>query len=249
MLCRTLIALSLVFVAQTCFSADARTVELQQISTHVWIHTSYSLINGQLVDSHGMIVVTQREIVLVDTCWNDDQTDKLLAKLNEKFHVPVSFAIITHAHQDRIGGIGSLVRNSIKVVSTPLTARKATLAGYLSPLPELDSRLTHFSLLASDSIKVEVEVFYPGPGHTEDNIVVWIPSDRALFGGCLVKATENTNLGNTADAFVDRWASAIKELQIRYSDAKVVIPGHGRIGESDLMRHTIDLIDETVNEE
>jgi glyoxylase-like metal-dependent hydrolase (beta-lactamase superfamily II) len=123
------------------------------------------------------------------------------------------------------------------------------LAGYISPLPELDSGLTQFSLTASDSSNVELEVFYPGPGHTEDNIVVWIPSDGVLFGGCLVKAIENIGLGNTADAFVDRWASTIRGLQTKYADAKIVIPRHGRIGNLDLLKHTIELINARVNEE
>ena len=33
-----------------------------------------------------------------------------------------------------------------------------------------------------------IEAFYPGPGHSPDNIVVWIPEARVLFGGCLVKS-------------------------------------------------------------
>jgi len=239
----------MLLVTQTCFSADERTVELKQISEHVWIHTSYSLINGQLIDSHGVIIVNYPKIVLVDTCWNTDQTATLLRIIESIFHAPVSFAIISHAHQDRIGGIETLQRNKVRTISTALTAQKASLAGYIRPLPELDSQITQFSLTASDSSNVKVEVFYPGPGHTEDNITVWIPSDRVLFGGCLVRSIESIDLGNTADAAVNKWALTVSGLQTRYPNAEIVIPGHGSIGNFNLLKHTIDLVNSKMNQE
>ena len=35
-----------------------------------------------------------------------------------------------------------------------------------------------------------MEVFYPGPGHAPDNVVVWVGRERLLFGGCLLKDEE-----------------------------------------------------------
>lgn len=106
----------------------------------------------------------------------------------------------------------------------------------LKPSPDLDPKLTQLEFNG-----FRIEVFYPGPGHTEDNIVVWIPSDHVLFGGCLVKALENVSLGNVADANTEKWASSIQNLQIRYPNANIVVPGHGRIGSTDLLLHTIKL--------
>ena len=42
------------------------------------------------------------------------------------------------------------------------------------------------------------EAFYPGPGHASDNIVLRFP--ELVYGGCLVKSTEATDLGFTGDA-------------------------------------------------
>lgn len=238
---RTAILL-LLFVSPAVFSIDQRTVELRQISSHVWIHTSYGMVSGTLTDAHGVIIVNNHKIVLVDTCWTNEQTASLLRLIDDKFHDPISLAIITHAHDDRIGGIDTLQKNGIKTISTPLTSQKAYIAGFSKPLPELDPKLTEFNLKGSGSADFKIEVFYPGPGHTEDNITVWIPADHVLFGGCLIKAMEWDSLGYLADAFIDQWASSVQALQIRYPDAIIVVPGHGNIGNILLLQHTIDLV-------
>jgi len=245
---RTLILL-LLLISQTVFSIDQDTVELRQISNHVWIHTSYGIVSGVLTDAHGMIIVKNHKVVLVDTCWTNKQTASLLAQIKRRFHDPVTLAIITHAHDDRIGGIDTLLKNGIRTVSTPLTAIKAYVAGFSKPLPELDPKKTEYNLQDSGSGDFDIEVLYPGPGHTEDNITVWVAADQVLFGGCLIKAMEWNTLGYLADAVVDKWASSVQVLQIRYPNARIIVPGHGNIGDIRLLQHTIDLINRKQKEE
>jgi metallo-beta-lactamase class B len=160
----------------------------------------------------------------------------VLQRIEGIFHKPIILAIITHAHSDRIGGIRELMAAGVKVVSTGLTAQYAANAGYPPPLKELDSRTT--DLRMGD---VEVEIYYPGPGHTKDNIVVWIPRDRVLFGGCFIKSMNSSNLGNTADAVLDAWGPSVQNLKEKYPLALLVIPGHGQVGGIELLQHTKDL--------
>ena len=81
-------------------------------------------------------------------------------------------------------------------------------------------------------------VFYPGAGHTEDNVVVWLANEKILFGGCFVKSLQNKNLGNTGDADISEWPNSIQKVLNRYPDVKVVVPGHGKIGNISLLTHT-----------
>ena len=246
---RKVLILLLLAISEPVFSIDQDTVEIKQISSHVWIHTSYGMVDGVLTDAHGLIVVNNHKVVLVDTCWTNAQTASLLVLINDRFHAPVSLAIITHAHDDRMGGIDTLLRNRIKTISTPLTAMKASLAGFTKPLPELDPNQTEFDLHDPSSGACNIEVLYPGPGHTEDNITVWVSADHVLFGGCLIKAMEWNTLGFLGDAVVDKWASSVRVLQIRYPDARIVVPGHGNIGDSRLLQHTTDLVNEKLRKE
>ena len=45
-----------------------------------------------------------------------------------------------------------------------------------------------------------LKVFYPGPGHTSDNITVGIDGTDIAFGGCLIKDSKAKSLGNLGDA-------------------------------------------------
>jgi len=56
------------------------------------------------------------------------------------------------------------------------------------------------------------------------------------------------SLGYLADAFIDKWASSVQALQIRYPDAKIVVPGHGNIDNILLLQHTIDLVNKTLKQ-
>jgi metallo-beta-lactamase class B len=86
------------------------------------------------------------------------------------------------------------------------------------------------------------EVFYPGPAHTRDNVVVWLAESRVLFGGCAVRAASDTSVGNVADADVKEWPASIRRVRDRYPTADVVVPGHGDPGGRELLEHTLALL-------
>jgi len=71
--------------------------------------------------------------------------------------------------------------------------------------------------------------------------VVWIPAKKVLFGGCLVKALNAKNLGNTTEADLTAYPKTLKKVKETYPDAKTVIPGHGQPGSLELIDHTINL--------
>jgi len=59
--------------------------------------------------------------------------------------------------------------------------------------------LTPFSLWAQSNYP-KIRIYYPGGGHTADNIVLWFPSKKILFGGCMLKDSNSKSLGNLSDA-------------------------------------------------
>jgi metallo-beta-lactamase class B len=61
-----------------------------------------------------------------------------------------------------------------------LPARLAKRQGYQVPIARLDPHTTVFEVGG-----VSMEVFFPGEGHTADNMTVWFPGERVLFAGFL----------------------------------------------------------------
>ena len=83
-------------------------------------------------------------------------------------------------------------------------------------------------------------VKYFGQGHTLDNVVGYFPSENILFGGCLIKEIEATK-GYLGDANVGDWSNTVLKIKKQYPNLKIVIPGHGAIGGSELLDYTIQL--------
>lgn len=169
----------------------------------------------------------------MDTAWDEPQTEKLLAWAEKTLGRPLAVAVVTHSHADRMGGIGALARRGLKAEAVDLTVAK---------VPG-DSLRTLFN--ASEALHKDprgFEAFYPGPGHTVDNIVVWLPKQRLLFGGCLVKAEGAADLGYVGEADLASWPRSIVAVRERYPDARIVVPGHGAPGGPAALARTLELL-------
>ncbi|HEY0271583.1 MAG TPA: MBL fold metallo-hydrolase, partial [Chitinophaga sp.] len=136
----------------------------------------------------------------------------------------------------RTGGVNALARQGIATYASARTVALCRQHG--SPVPAHAFYIDTTFRFGGTAIST----FYPGAGHTLDNIVVWLPAEKLLFGGCLVKSTEAKDLGYTADGDVKAWPAAIAALRRHYPGARV-IPGHqGWAG--DPLQHTLDLLQE-----
>jgi glyoxylase-like metal-dependent hydrolase (beta-lactamase superfamily II) len=214
------------------------TVKLRFLRPGVWIHTSrYVFPDGSVIPANGLVVKDGTGLILVDTAWGEMLTAELLDQIQREIKLPVRRAIVTHSHADRIAGADLLRQRGIHVYAHPLTMRKAASVAIAMPTDSL-ARLRR---PGDAEFLGSVEVFYPGPAHTPDNIMVWVPSARVLFGGCAVKALDS-DLGNLADADTRAWPAAMHRVMERYPKAEVVVPGHGAEGGRRLLTHTLDLL-------
>lgn len=203
-----------------------------QVSPNVWLHTTTHLVDGLgYYPANGAIVVHGGEALLIDTGWNDADAQIILDGWKRLGGAPITRALATHFHRDRVGGIGTLTKRGIPVFGNPLTIGLALDAGLPAPRPlhDVEKHAVRFG---------GAEVYYPGAGHTLDNVVAWIPSDGILFGGCLVKATTEPDLGNVADGDVPAYPKTLTRVGHTYPKARHVIPGHGTI-RGDALAHTL----------
>ena len=88
-----------------------------------------------------------------------------------------------------------------------------------------------------------IQLSYLGAGHTTDNIVGYYDKEKALYGGCLVKAVGSMK-GNLADADVNAWSSTVTKVKNKYPNTDIVVPGHGKTGGVVLLDYTIELFEE-----
>lgn len=232
----------MLFFATAYTFAQAQQLEVRQLAKKVWVHTSYNTFKGTTYPSNGLIIATSEGVVLIDKAWGDEQTEQLLAWVKDNLKQPVKMCIVTHAHDDRMGGIPVLQKQNIAVYSSAQTARLAAAQGLGKP----DSTLQLDKEFRVGAQKLVA--FYPGAGHTADNLVVYLPQQKVLFGGCLVKDAKATNLGNTADADLNNWPNAIQQVQQKFPMAKLVVPGHGQWSDQVALTHTLYLLQQQAKE-
>jgi glyoxylase-like metal-dependent hydrolase (beta-lactamase superfamily II) len=199
-----------------------------------------------------------RTLVLVDTPYTPAETDKLVAWMKGYWKGARIVAVNTHFHPDRLGGNQALAAAGIPVYGSDLTVQmlrergekvRQQMVDFLASDPEERAIFEHavwqppdHVFPAAQGLRLDfgepVQVIYPGPGHSPDNLVVWFPARKVLFGGCLV--TARPSLGNTADADPAHWKASVEAL--RKYPAKLVIPGHGDSLAPYVIEHTITLL-------
>lgn len=216
-------------------------VELRKLADGAWLHTSYyTYPGGTRLPSNGLVVLTAGELVLIDSAWGERRTEQLLELIETRIGRPVSRAIITHAHGDRLAGVDVLRSRGIEVLAHPRTRNLAISRG----MPVPDRVLSELGTAGSTAMISGLEVHYPGPAHTPDNLVIWLPEQKILFAGCAVRAASASSMGSTADADITSWRAVIAALVKRYEQAALVVPGHGESGDRELFKHTLALLQE-----
>jgi len=248
-----LFGLSLTAQAQTTLSSHpydkvqqiSPEVQVEQLAPGLWLHrTEQKLGNGMLFTANGLLLETPQGIWMLDTAWGYYPTVDLLHWIDTVLQKPVVKAIATHGHDDRVGGAAALAERHIPLQVTAQTAalvqQRTKTEDLLLPVQAV------VNLQVAEKYQDgPVEWFYPGAGHTSDNIVLWLPQYQLLLGGCAVKAPRYPGLGNIADADVAEWPHSLQRIQQAYPDIKILVPGHGDVADAGLLSYSLGLMNKT----
>jgi metallo-beta-lactamase class B len=214
-------------------------LKVVQLSTNALIHISTAT-SPQFgtYQSNGLIYINGNEAVIMDTPGNNQQSKKLLDWFQKEYmEVRIKAVVVNHFHDDCLGGLREFHQRGIPSYSSTLTAKLAKTDSSEVPQNTFEKTLD----LKIGKTRVVNNFF--GEAHSKDNIVSWIPKEKILFGGCMVKSL-NASKGNLSDANLKEWPNTIQKVKERYKDAKVVIPGHGATGGVELLDYTILLFKE-----
>ncbi|WP_144210628.1 subclass B1 metallo-beta-lactamase [Shewanella donghaensis] len=214
-------------------------LSVKQLIDNVFQFTSYFHTQDYgFVSANGLVVIDDTDAYMIDTPWTETDTIKLVSWIKEQgFELKAS--VSTHSHDDRSAGIGYL--NSIKV--------DTYVSELTNSLLKADNKALAKHAFSGDSLYLAnnlIEVRYFGAGHTQDNLVVWLPQSKLLYGGCLIKSQRSQSMGYIAEASLAEWPNTIDKAKSRYNDAVIVVPGHGRNGGLEILDHTQALIAEEV---
>jgi metallo-beta-lactamase class B len=212
-------------------------LEVVTISDNSFIHISYlASPDGRRYPCNGLVYINDREAFIIDTPVNDQLTLDLINWIKNELGAEITGVIVNHWHVDCMGGLNQVNQSGIRSYAHELTCEIAGAKNL--PVPAFCFK---DSLIIKTGQK-EILCKYFGPAHTVDNIVVWIPEDEILFGGCMVRALSANTPGNISDADLHSWPETMKKVIRRFGHARIVVPGHGKIGGPDLLTHTLELV-------
>jgi metallo-beta-lactamase class B len=205
---------------------------LIKISDRAYVHVSYMNDN---IPCNGLILVDNGKAFLMDTPKEVSDTKLLLDFIKNKLKLQIVGFVTNDWHSDSMGGVGVLNDAGIPSYASEATIEIAKAKNIPYPTNGFKDSLT-LQLNALD-----IFCYYPGAAHTKENIVVWIPSEKILFGSCMVKEVKAKDLGYTDDGDVKAYAETLRKVMQKFPDAQIVIPGHGDFGGMELLQHSLQM--------
>ncbi len=222
------------------FSLSAQTKKAALTITHLtgdfYVYTTYNEYKGTPVPANGLYLVTNAGVVIIDSPWDTTQFQPLLDSIQVKHHQKAVICIATHSHEDRTAALEYYKQKGIKTYTTKQT----------DEISKLGNKKRAEFLMSKDTVfkvgQYSFQTYYAGQGHTPDNIVIWFGKDKILYGGCLIKSIEATDLGNLGDANTKNWPATIRNIQQKFKEPNFIIPGHQEWLSKESLNHTLKLL-------
>jgi len=218
--------------------AENAKLKISQLTGDFYIYTTYNTYQESQVPANGMYLVTNTGVVMFDTPWDTTQFQPLLDSIKVKHNKSVVMCFATHWHSDKTAGLEYYRQQGIKTYTTELT----------DELSKKNNKKRAEFLMTSDTVfqvgQYSFETYYPGQGHTEDNIVVWFNKEKILFGGCLIKGADAEDLGYLGDGNATAYATTLKNVEKKCRKPDFIVVAHSDWKNINSLKHSLTMAKE-----
>ena len=195
-------------------------LKITALTGDFYIYTTYNLYQGNPLPANGMYLLTNDGVVMFDTPWDTTQFQPLLDSIKLKHNKKVILCIATHWHSDRTEGLEYYKQQGISTYTTLLTDEWSK---------KNNKKRAEF-LMTKDTVfnigQYSFETYYPGEGHTADNIIIWFSKEKILYGGCLIKGAYAKDLGYLGDGNVEEYKTTLERVQQKCPAPQFIIISH-----------------------
>ncbi len=210
-------------------------LKIISLSAQSYVHISYLQTDDYgKVPCNGLVYLHNGEAVVIDTPADETGSLELIDWITKKKAHRLKAVVANHFHYDCVGGLEIFHQYGVASYANEETLSLAEKRGNTIPLNGFDTEL---DLNIGDTT---VTNRFMGAAHTRDNIISYIPTEKLLFGGCMVKSI-GAGKGNLADAEIAEWSNTMKKIKDAYPDIEIVVPGHGNSGGTELLDYTEEL--------
>ena len=167
---------------------------------------------------------------------------QILNWIKREINLPVALAVVTHAHQDKMGGMDALHAAGIATYANALSNQLAPQEGMVAAQHSLTFAANGWVEPATAPNFGRSRYFTPGPSHTSDNITVGIDGTDASLFGCLIRTARPESLGNLGDADTEHYAASARAFGAAFK-ASMIVMSHSAPDSRAAITHTARMAD------
>jgi glyoxylase-like metal-dependent hydrolase (beta-lactamase superfamily II) len=179
------------------------------------------------------LVVGPSGALVIDTGSSPAQGAEIRASAEAFAGVPVVGVLVTHWHYDHFFGLAGLAgvpswghEGLASWLGRPEAAEAAAELGV--EVAELGTPVHTFSLArVLDAGGRRVEALHFGPGHTDTDVMAYVPGANVIFTGDLLESAGPPSFG--PDSHLKDWPSAVDGILGLVDEDTVLVPGHGPV--------------------
>jgi glyoxylase-like metal-dependent hydrolase (beta-lactamase superfamily II) len=209
--------LALASRASAQFGTEPAKLELVKLQDDLYV------IHNEYVPGNTTVLVTNEGVILVDDKFELD-ADNIVAMVKTITNQPIKYVINTHFHGDHSGGNAKLQAAGTLAVASA-AARARMVAANQSGQPDITVEPRGSIHLGGKS----AEIYWFGRAHTDGDVVVLFPQNRALAAGDMFTVGEGTPqlIDYSGGGSAKEWTATVtKALAL---DFDTVVPGHGNV--------------------
>ena len=185
-----------------------------------------------LSDENGAVYVGRKFVTVIGATFTPESGRLLAAEIAKVTSKPIGEVVDTNDNLDRAGGNAYFRSIGAHIVATQLT-RDLLKRDWAQMVASARARLPDYPggpvVLPDETYAGDFDLqdgrikgFYLGPSHAPDDIFIYFPEEKVLYGGCILKE----QLGNLALANLDEYPRTLRKLKALNLGYTTIIAGH-----------------------
>jgi metallo-beta-lactamase class B len=201
------------------------------------------------VKENSVVYIGRDHVTVVGSTMTPHTAEVLVLEIRKVTLLPITEVINTNHDPDRFGGNAYFKQIGAKIISTTLTRDllqkegaaliKQTQAS-VHDYPEVPIVLPDTTYPGSfDLQNGAIHALYLGPSHKPDDIFIWFPNEKILYGGCALKP----QLGNLDGADLVEYPKTLQKLKDLHLPIEMIVAGHySALNHADLIDRYMELL-------
>ncbi len=198
---------------------------------------------------NSVVYVGRDHVTVVGATWTPHTAALLAAEIRKVTPLPITEVIDQNHDLDRTGGNAYFKSIGARIVAIDLTRQLLQKEGadeirqtraFAPDYPDVPIVLPDETYPGDFSLQDgAVRAIYLGPSHKPDDIFVWFPNEKVLYGGCALKP----KLGNMEGADLVEYPKTLHKLKALHLPIALIVAGHySAVHGPDLIDHFLEML-------